>query len=116
MKRTIEMLLAEETVQQPGWLYLSFADDDRGGFLGAVITYASGIGTAVMKCYALGINPGGEVLSFEIDDEIVDGIPNWAINRLLTVQQVEEVLGECKTLGELEKENEEDATSQGNES
>lgn len=48
-------------------LWLSFATDDE--FLGVVITEAPDVMAGAAKCHALGINPGGQVLSFEIPED-----------------------------------------------
>ena len=48
-------------------MWLSFVND--GKFAGVIITEAMGIADAVCKCHALGINPGGEVMSFEIPED-----------------------------------------------
>lgn len=45
-------------------LWLSFADDDK--FRGVVITEAEDVGEATQKLYRLGVNPGGQVLCFQI--------------------------------------------------
>jgi len=53
------------------WYYLSFADSDRPSgerFLGALILEASGVVDAARRAHAIGENPGGEVLSWEITD------------------------------------------------
>lgn len=51
-------------------LWMSFCDTDKPSgeqFLGVIITKTLGIAHAVQKTHALGINPGGQILSYEID-------------------------------------------------
>jgi hypothetical protein len=49
---------------------MSFCDTSKPTgeqFLGVVITHAKGIASAIDKTWSLGINPGGEVMSYETD-------------------------------------------------
>ena len=58
--------------------WLSFAGDD--GFLGAVIADADSMVAAVKECHRRKINPGGEVLGFEIPDGAdLRGMPKWKL-------------------------------------
>jgi hypothetical protein len=71
------------------WYWCSFADEE---FLGAVIVEGKpepdlDPGDLCKKCWRLGINPGGEVAIFEIDDEIAERIPKPYLNTLLTLSQ-----------------------------
>lgn len=62
--------LALEAHHPEHWLWLSFADPEkpRGQqFLGVVITQAKGLGHAIQKTHALGINPGGEIQAYQVD-------------------------------------------------
>lgn len=54
-------------------IWMSFCDPnltEGNKFLGVIITKAKGLAHAVEKTHDLGINPGGEIMSFEIEDEI----------------------------------------------
>jgi len=87
----ISAFLAKELAAgaEPGWYYLSFASES--GFLGGCYVQGVGMGTAVQRSHALGINPGGEVLtSGPFDDEHMDEyVPVEDRNRLLTREEVE---------------------------
>lgn len=48
-------------------LWLSFVKDDV--FQGVIITEAVDVAEAARKCHRLGINPGGEIVSFEIPED-----------------------------------------------
>jgi hypothetical protein len=48
-------------------LWLSFVKD--GKFAGVVITDAPDVGVAALKCHAMGVNPGGEIMSFELPED-----------------------------------------------
>lgn len=68
--RESEILAKEIAENRPRILWLSFCDPDKpegSQFLGVVITEALGFLHAIHKTWALGINPGGEVLSTEIE-------------------------------------------------
>ncbi|HKP06397.1 MAG TPA: hypothetical protein VJU58_04015 [Microbacterium sp.] len=61
--------VAEAVECGEGWWWLSFADGGRPTgqqFLGVAVVRAAGLGFAVMRAHALGINPGGEVQGMEI--------------------------------------------------
>ena len=47
-------------------LWLSFVKDDK--FAGVVVTEADGIAEATAKCWRNGVNPGGEVMCYEIPE------------------------------------------------
>ncbi len=96
-------LLAAERREPERLFWISFADDDRGGFLGVVITETHGVGTAAEKCWELGINPGGQMVAWEIPPEMLK-VPLEFWDRLLTKEQVAEFCGDAKSLGELEAE------------
>jgi hypothetical protein len=93
----IDRMLAEG-MNAPRWMYLSFVDDT--GWLGAVITRASGPLTAVLKCHMMGVNPGGEVAIMYTPPE--QEIPTWAVDRLLTQAELEQFCGPVMSLGEWE--------------
>jgi hypothetical protein len=46
--------------------YLSFASDEKGGFLGAAVIEADSLMQAVENSNHLGINPGGEVVAYDV--------------------------------------------------
>lgn len=87
------LLLDEATTGADRWWWLSFADATlpKGTqFLGACIVRARGMVSAVSRAHVLGINPGGEVVGYELPaaaDEI--GIPDDYCNRLLTREEAE---------------------------
>ena len=58
--------------QATRWWYLSFADEE---FKGAVFVRATGMLDAVREAHVLGINPGGEVIGIEIEDETIAMLP-----------------------------------------
>jgi hypothetical protein len=54
--------------------WLSFVDPDKPvseRFLGACCVKATDADDAVKEAWALGCNPGGEVVAFEIEEELV---------------------------------------------
>ena len=79
--------------------YLSFADDDSGGFLGAVIIKARSFLEAVDKTHMLGINPGGEVVGGELRDGLE--IAPRCMNVLLTKERLEQEFGGLVRIGEI---------------
>lgn len=48
-------------------MWLSFVKDDK--FAGVAIVEANDVADASRKCWQLGCNPGGQVLSFEIPED-----------------------------------------------
>ncbi len=64
VRKRMAEVMEQELRNKAGWWWCSFAND--GGFLGVAIVRAQGIGTAIMEARRIGINPGGEVLSFEV--------------------------------------------------
>lgn len=76
--------------------YLSFASP--GKFLGACVVEADGFIEAVDEANHLGINPGGEVLGWDVTDFPA---PPFPMNELLTIEQ----LGRAKKLGEMSNED-----------
>jgi len=93
----ISELLEQESTHPEVWLYLSFADKT---FLGAVILKARGVTHAVNACWQKQINPGGEVLCFEIPKDKVP--PEKYQNRLLTLQEIREFWPTSKSIREWE--------------
>lgn len=88
-QRRALVLEAEERKGPLGLWYLSFASEE--GFLGGCVVEAYGINTAITKAHELGINPGGEVMSMEIDPtKLAAGDFR---NRLLNKAQLTEVFG-----------------------
>jgi hypothetical protein len=83
-------LLAEERKQPLGWHYLSFANNT--GFLGGAIVRGRGILTAIERCDKLGINPGGEVMSWRIPTADLHRVTPGLRNRLLSEREVREKL------------------------
>ena len=66
--------LAEEEEADEVCLWMSFCDTDKPPgqqFLGVVITRARGLAHAIEKIWALGINPGGQVMSYETDSSAI---------------------------------------------
>ena len=64
-RKTAE-LLDEEAQNPAGWWWCSFAHDD--GFRGVAIVWARGIISATNEARRRRINPGGEVIAYEIDE------------------------------------------------
>lgn len=63
----IMLELEHEQTQPKRWIWLSFVNEDD--FAGVVITKTHGLNHAIQKTHLLGINPGGEVMSYELDDD-----------------------------------------------
>ena len=74
------------------WFYLSFADDDA--FRGACVVEAASAEDAVTVSWQRGINPGGEIMLIETDDE--PPLPKY---RLLSKEEI----GPGATLGDLDQ-------------
>ncbi len=73
------------------WYWHSFADDDRGGFLGVVITEhdTDDIVEQAITLWSRGLNPGGQLITFPIPPEELDTIaPTFIRNRILTREEV----------------------------
>jgi hypothetical protein len=103
IKQRRESFLAEPG---DGWMYLSFADDDRGGFLGAAIVEGNNVGQAARRAHVLGINPGGQVLGFGplTPAELDENVPPAYRDKLLDKTAIKEVFGDAKSIRELEEE------------
>lgn len=54
------------------YVFLSFRDPEINLNLGCVITQAQNFEEAIEKTHKLGINPGGEVMGYEIIDPMPD--------------------------------------------
>jgi hypothetical protein len=80
------------------WMYISFADEDRG-FLGACIILANGPASAIHRAWELGINPGGQVMSAEIGDQDIPG-PEF-LDRLLTKEEIRSFWPDSVSLREM---------------
>lgn len=100
IKERAAIVRREEQATEPlHWVYLSFADEE---FKGGVVIEAHGIIDAVTRCNMLGINPGGEVMCFDVDPENL--LAEKFRNRLINKAEMTDAFGEWKTLGELEDE------------
>lgn len=87
----------------PCW-WMSFADSSRprgAQFLGVVILFAKDPKDAVDRAWALGINPGGEVLLWVTD---TSDIPEGCFERLLSRADLEAAGMEVVPIGEKEDE------------
>ncbi len=82
-------ILTDELSQPLRWFYLSFADDK--GFLGAAIVETCGEMHAIELAHTLGINPGGEVMVFEVPEGAP--LPEAAKNRLLSKNELDRLYG-----------------------
>jgi hypothetical protein len=82
-------ILTDELSQPLRWFYLSFADDD--GFRGAVIIEARGQAHALQATHKLGINPGGQVMTWEIREGAP--LPEAVKNRLLSKEDLDRLYG-----------------------
>lgn len=66
--------------------WLSFCDPSRPAgtqFRGVAIVDAPNLAFAIHEAWALGVNPGGEVLAWE-----VEGIPDEFVGRLLSKEEL----------------------------
>jgi hypothetical protein len=86
----VEELVRQELENPLGCYYLSFADDDAGGFLGAAIVEARGPTLAVMRSNSLGINPGGEILVVAVPMPVLPEL----MDRLLNKAEIAAAFGE----------------------
>lgn len=88
-----DTLLAEESTQPERWHYCSFADDSRGGFLGALFIRGRGTLHVSQLSHMLGLNPGGQMMCVPLCDD--DPIPKATYcNVLLDKQRLKEAVGE----------------------
>lgn len=80
--------LAEERDGVEQCLWMSFCDTDKPKgqqFLGVVIMWSPGLAHAIDRSWKLGINPGGEVMSYVTDPS---NIKAEHFNRLLSKQEL----------------------------
>jgi hypothetical protein len=75
------------------WFYLSFADPklpEGEQFLGGAYVRGVNEGAAVGRSHKLGINPGGEVMTFGplADEAMAENVPEPQRERLLTREEV----------------------------
>lgn len=77
-----------------GYVWMSFCDPTRSKgehFLGALIIRADEIEQALHRSWMLELNPGGEVMSYEIPEEYHERIPpEWVETRLITKSECDE--------------------------
>jgi hypothetical protein len=74
------------------WRWMSFCDPARpkgSKFLGALLIEAADSDDALMRSHLLGLNPGGEVVSFEVPQEYVARIEPAMTYRLLSRAECE---------------------------
>lgn len=71
--------------------YLSFATETEA--LGATVVQADNIDDAIAEATRLGINPGGEVMILELQDDAIEREPDIPklLNTLLTPKELEEM-------------------------
>ena len=82
----------KESQNEEHLIWMSFADPDlpKGQqFLGAVIIKARGLAQATVLTHTMGINPGGEILSMDIPNDLF--ITDFWQNRLLSREECEEL-------------------------
>ena len=72
--RHVQDILEQERTTPEHWMYLSFATAEEG-FKGGVYVKARGITHAILRCLALGINPGGQIFPLDIPDEMESKLP-----------------------------------------
>lgn len=89
--------------QVPYW-WLSFAEDS--GFRGVVIIRARDQIEGIKIAWRLGINPGGQVVGFELPPEQQREVPQEAVGRLLQRPDIEALFPQwhCKSLKEHKQE------------
>jgi hypothetical protein len=94
-------LIDQERKNPAGWWYLSFADEQPRGFLGAVIVQGQGMITAIDRAHRLRINPGGQVAAWAIDAEAVAKIPVEARERLLSKADLDRIFNDVERVGDM---------------
>jgi hypothetical protein len=82
------------------WHWMSFADE--GTCLGVVLIRARNMLEAVTLAHRLKINPGGQVLSYEMPEDYE--VPDEFANRLLSKADIERFQGEARSLNDLTEE------------
>lgn len=99
-KERAAKLLHAELKGKEVWTYCSFAGESS--FNGGAIIKACGVIDAAMKTKQMGINPGGELMTFPLPDS---ALPEEKYrNRLLTKKDILEFWADAKSLGEIEEE------------
>lgn len=87
--------------------WLSFADGKRPTgqqFLGAIVIDAPSFAHAIKACWALGINPGGEVVQMPADPtKLAEKFPAELREKLLSRADLERLFDDLMTLDELER-------------
>jgi hypothetical protein len=78
------------------WYYLSFAGDE--GFRGCCIVEAGSIEDAHVESVVRKINPGGEVMLFQLTEKMLSLIRWPARNRLLSMMDMEDLWGDLHKL------------------
>jgi hypothetical protein len=77
-----------------GYYWMSFCDPKNlvgSKFLGALIIKASDDLEAVRRSWSLGLNPGGEVVFYEIPKQYESRIPDdWVESRLINRAECDE--------------------------
>lgn len=83
-------LLAEERSKPQGLWWLSFCDVDKPAgeqFLGVAIVRAGGPVSAMQRAWDLGINPGGEVMNYQLPDDAAARVRPY-MDRLLSREEI----------------------------
>lgn len=96
----LKQLLSEEASQPLGWWYLSYADETK--FRGGIIIAAHGFTGAAYMANILKFSPGGQVTGVPVPPGKLP--PEWYRNRLLTLEELNEIWGDMTKLSELEGE------------
>ena len=70
--------------------WLSFSDGSNLGCVMVEVSSGGGVISAISKVHSLGINPGGEVAGYRMDDgELGDEeIARWGLDRLISRQEL----------------------------
>ena len=104
-KARLAEITKQELAKPERWHYVSFADDERGGFLGVVVIKGHGVTDCISKCHRLGINPGGQVLCVPIPDDgsVIMPDPDDC-NKLLNKADVLRIWPDAKSQREWEEE------------
>jgi hypothetical protein len=89
--RGIAEMLSQDLKLPEKWFWISFADPDKpegDQFLGVVVVQGGGMQEAIQNAWSMGINPGGQVMAFELlDDEVPD---EQYRRRLMSKEELEE--------------------------
>lgn len=74
------------------WWWLSFADPTQPSgrqFLGAVLVRAASLEEATREAWRLKINPGGEIMAFEVPSQYECRVSDDVAYRLLSREEIE---------------------------